>query len=339
MPARRKIVRLAASLATLSLGAFLVLFGIWGALALHYRAPFAEMPRAGLSAAFFVVAGLAALATVRRSARLFLPALVCFPAILFWWTSIEPSHSRAWTGDVARMVTADVRGDTLVLSNVRDFRWLDEATFDASWETRSYDLAKLSSVDLFASHWDGENIAHMLVSFGFTDGEHLVWSAELRRVEGQVYETVASMFKLSELIMVAADERDLVGVRARNRGEDVRLYPLSLPPEAARKLLLAYAQAANGLAAQPRWYNVLTNNCTTVILDLARTLDPGASYDWRVFLPGYFPQYAWDHGALDRNVPFDEWRARAGISARAQTAEMWDGRTFSRQIRDGNKAR
>jgi hypothetical protein len=317
----------------------MVLFGIWGALALHFRGPFGEVARTGLAAGFLLVGGLAASAIVRRSWRLFLPALVCFPAILFWWTGITPSLSRAWTGDVARMVTADIRDDTLVLSNVRNFRWTGEATYEPAWETRSYDLAKLASVDLFASHWDGENIAHMLVSFGFASGEHLVWSAELRRVEGQVYQTVASMFKLSELIMVAADERDLVGVRARNRGEDVRLYPLSLPPEAARKLLLAYAQAANELAAHPRWYNVLTDNCTTVILDLARTLDPGANYDWRVFLPGYFPQYAWDHGALDRSVPFTEWRARAGISGRAQTADMLDGRAFSKQIRDGNMAR
>ncbi len=317
----------------------MVLFGIWGALALHFRAPVGDMARLGLTAGFLVIGALAALAIVRRSARLFLPALVCFPAILFWWTAIEPSQSRAWTGDVAHMVTADIRGDALVLSNVRNFRWTGDTTFEPAWETRSYDLAAISSVDLVASYWDGENIAHMLVSFGFANGEHLIWSAELRRVEGQVYETVASMFKLSELIMVAADERDLVGVRARNRGEDVRLYPLSLPPEAARKLLLAYAQAANELAAHPRWYNVLTNNCTTVILDLARTLDPGASYDWRVFLPGYFPQYAWDHGALDRSVPFDQWRARAGISARAQAADMLDGRAFSKQIRDVSSAR
>jgi hypothetical protein len=336
---RTKIARLAAALATFCLAACVVLFGIWGALALHFRAPLGEIARAGMAAGFLLVGCVGALAIVRRSGRLLIPALVCFPAILVWWTAIEPSLSRAWTGDVARMVTADLRGDTLVLSNVRNFRWTGEATYEPAWETRTYDLGRLSSVDLIASHWDGENVAHMLVSFGFVDGEHLVWSAELRRIEGQVYETVASMFKLSELIMVAADERDLVGVRARNRGEDVRLYPLSLPPDAARKLLVSYAKAANDLAAHPRWYNVLTNNCTTVILDLARTLDPGASYDWRVFLPGYFPQYAWDHGALDRSVPFDTWRARAGISARAQAAEMLDGRVFSQQIRDGGAAR
>lgn len=336
---RPKTGRLAAALATFCLATCVVLFGIWGALALHFRAPFGDIGRAGMAAGFLLVGGVSALAIVRRSGRFLLPALVCFPAILVWWTAIEPSLSRAWTGDVARVVTADLRGDTLILSNVRNFRWTGEATYEPAWETRSYDLTRLSSVDLIASHWDGENIAHMLVSFGFADGEHLVWSAELRRIEGQVYETVASMFKLSELVMVAADERDLIGVRARNRGEDVRLYPLSLPPDAARKLLVSYANAANDLAAHPRWYNVLTNNCTTVILDLARTLDPGASYDWRVFLPGYFPQYAWDHGALDRSVPFETWRARAGISARAQAAEMLDGRVFSKQIRDGNATR
>src|SRR6476620_8022454 len=106
MPPQHKLVRLGAKLATLSLTPSMILFGIWGALALHFRAPVGDMARLSLSAGFLVIAALAALAIVRRSARLFLPALVCFPAILFWWTAIEPSQSRDWTGDVARTVTA-----------------------------------------------------------------------------------------------------------------------------------------------------------------------------------------------------------------------------------------
>jgi hypothetical protein len=303
----------------------------WGALALYFKAPAAW--RIGLLAALLLLAALAIVGLWRRSARMSAPALAAFPVLVVWWTGIAPSDARDWAGDVARTVTAVVEHDTLTLSNVRNFRWTGERSFVPAWETRSYDLAQVAKVDLFASHWDGENIAHILVSFGFANGEHLAWSAELRRVAGQDYETVASLFKLSELILIAADERDVVGVRALHRGEDVRLYPLSLTPDMGRKLLVSYAQAANELAARPRWYNALTNNCTTVIFDLARTLAPDAAYDWRVLLPGFFPDYAWEHGALDKTIPFPVWRERAGVSTLAKAADLSDGRAFSASIR------
>ena len=315
--------------ATLSI----VCCGGWGALALHFKAPVADPWRVALWAGLLALAVLAIVGLWRRSALMPAPALAVFPVVLVWWAGLAPSNTRDWAGDVARTATAVVEGETLTLSNVRNFRWTGETSFEPAWETRSYDLGRVAKVDLFASHWDGENIAHILVSFGFSDGQHLAWSAELRRVAGQPYETVASLFKLSELILIAADERDVIGVRALQRGEDVRLYPLSLTPEMGRKLLVSYAQAANELAARPRWYNALTNNCTTVIFDLARTLAPDAAYDWRVLLPGFFADYAWDHGALDKSIPFSVWRERAGVSALAKAADLNDGRAFSASIR------
>src|SRR4051812_38175021 len=130
MQLQDKIRRLAATLATLSLTPGMLLFGMWGALALHYRAPVGDIAGIALSAGFLIVGALAALAVVRRSARLFAPALVCFPVVLVWWAAIEPSQSRNWAGDVARMVTAQTHGDTLVLSNVRNFHWTGEATYE-----------------------------------------------------------------------------------------------------------------------------------------------------------------------------------------------------------------
>jgi hypothetical protein len=327
------LLRLSATLTRASVTLSVLCCAAWGALALLYKAPVGGVWRVALAAGLLLLAWFAMVGLWRRRALMSAPALAAFAALAVWWAGIPPSNTRDWAGDVARSVTASVKNDTLTISNVRNFRWTGETSFEPYWETRSYDLGQVAKVDLFASHWDGENIAHILVSFGFSNGEHLAWSAELRRVAGQEYETVASMFKLSELILIAADERDLIGVRALQRGEDVRLYPLRLTPEMGRKLLMSYARAANELAANPRWYNVLTNNCTTVILDLARTLAPDAAYDWRVLLPGFFPEYAWDHGALDRSIPFAVWRERAGVSTLAKSADLNDGSAFSATIR------
>ena len=66
-------------------------------------------------------------------------------------------------------------------------------------------------------------------------------------------------------MFIAADERDVVGVRSNIRGEDVQLYRLRTPADTARKLLLEYVVDANALAQKPAFYNSLTTNCTTTI--------------------------------------------------------------------------
>ena len=58
---------------------------------------------------------------------------------------------------------------------------------------------------------------------------------------------MADLFKSNPLVIIAADERDVVGVRSNIRGEDVQLYRLRTPPDAARKLLLEYVVDANAL--------------------------------------------------------------------------------------------
>ena len=155
----------------------------------------------------------------------------------------------------------------------------------------------------------------------------------MRRSQGQAYTTLESLFKLSELVLVAGDERDIVGVRARMREEDVRLYRLSIPREAMRTLFASYAREADDLAERPRWYNTLTNNCTTTIFELARAFAPTVRYDWRILLPGHFPEYAYSNGAFGFAESFRQIDARSHISDLAKTANMASSIDFSQNIR------
>ncbi len=237
-----------------------------------------------------------------------------------WWISIAPSNDRDWAPDVAHGVTADIAGSDIVLHNVRDFDWKTETDFTSRWETRRYSLARLTSVDLVSSVWASPAIAHTLISFGFDDGRHVVFSAEVRRERDEEFSEVGGFFKEFELVMIAADENDILRLRTNIRRETVTLLPLRLTDAQARALFLAYLNRANLLARQSEFYQTVTTNCTTVIFELARLVDPNVPMDWRILVSGYLPGYLYKLGIIRTDMPLNQVLQRAAISRRAQDA-------------------
>lgn len=218
-----------------------------------------------------------------------------------------------------------------MVHDVRNFVWRSDSDFEPNWETRSYDLSKLKGLDLIMSYWSGEAIAHTIVSFGFSDGQQLAFSIEIRKEKTESYSALAGFFRAYELSFIAADERDVVGVRTNVRGEDVRIYRLRVSPSQTRALLLEYIAEANDLARAPRFYNSLTTNCTTQIFRMVRAIQPGLPLDYRILLAGYVPQFIYDRGAMAAGFPFDVLRDQSHIRGKAQSTDP----DFSRMIRQG----
>jgi hypothetical protein len=325
--------RFGRKLATVFLCAAMIGTGAWGALALWHRAP-AGWP-ALASAAAWALACLVLLSQLftHRRTRAVLAFAACTAVMTAWWDSIRPSDDRDWAPDVARTALPRIEGDTLVVDNVRDFAWTSADQGTPRWEERRYALADLQGVDLFLSYWAGEAIAHAIVSFQFASARPLAFSIEIRREKDEAYSAIAGFFKSYELAFIAADERDVVKVRATLRGEDVRLFRLAASPAAARRLLQAYVAEAQSLARKPQWYDTATANCTTMIFQMIQTFNPGVPLDWRVYLSGYLPGYLYDHGAVDRAVPLDALVAASHIGPRAAGPAPDDG--FSARIREG----
>jgi hypothetical protein len=253
--------------------------------------------------------------------------------VLAWWSTIRPSNDRDWQPDVARTATATIDNNDLVVHNVRNFNWRSDQDFDQRWEQRTYDLLQLHDVDLVLSYWGGESIAHLIVSFGFDDGRRVGFSSETRKERGEEYSTIGGFFKQYELVIIAADERDIVRVRSNIRHEDVRIYRLRMRPEYARQLLQEYVDDANSLSREPRWYNTATGNCTTLVFGMVRKLRPGLPLDYRILLSGYLPNYAYDVGATDTSIPFEQLRAFSRIHDKALQAD--GDPDYSRLIRIG----
>ncbi|RXF73721.1 DUF4105 domain-containing protein [Hansschlegelia zhihuaiae] len=306
----------------------------WASLALWHRAPETFWLNGAASAAFAIlgVATAAAWFGAKRRGALLLFGLG-FAAVSLWWGAIRPPAIADWAPDVARQVTGSVEGDILTLESVRNFDWRRDDDFTERWETRSYDLSKLRTLDLFMSYWAGPEMAHTIVSFGFEGGERLAWSVEVRRRRGGAFSPVADLFKSNALVIVAADERDVVRVRSNVRGEDVQIYRLRTPPDQTRAILLEYVSDANALAARPKFYNSLTTNCTTTVVKMARAAGGALPFDWRLIVNGYLPDYLYEQGALDVRLPLARVRELAHIADRARSANA--SPEFSELIRVG----
>ncbi len=308
--------------------------GLWGAVALWYQLPGGAWLRViGSVLWLLLVAALAWLALSRRS---WLPLggyALALGGLLLWWASIAPSNDRVWADDVARLLSGEVDGSVVTLHNVRDFTWRSEDDHDIRWETRRYDLDRLVSADAVLSYWGSPAIAHAMMSFGFDDGRHLVFSVEIRKKRGQAYSAIGGFFKQFEMILIAADESDIIRVRTNVRGEDDYLYPLRMDKPAMRALFLSYVRGANRLTTTPAFYNTITSNCTTIVYRMARQIDPGLPLDVRLLLTGYLPEYLYGAGILDRSVPLAQLRQRARITEQARRSAP--GEDFSQAIRAG----
>lgn len=278
-------------------------------------------------------AGLGVVLWQRLSGRYgWVALLLLMVAVFAWYFSLAPRQDRDWASDVAHNVAGEISGDIVHLKNIRAFRWqtADIPSHEA-WISRDIDLRKIAGADMITSVWGNPLIAHLLVSFRFTDGAPLTFSVEIRREKGESFSPLGGFFRQFELSLIAAEEADILAWRAGPRGEEVRLYPLALTPDQARQVFLGYVTLGNRLNEKPQWYNTVTSNCTTVVWQLSKVLSPDLPLDQSLLLSGRLPEYLEKLGALAGTGSLEEKRARALISEKVRSLSA--GADFSQAIR------
>lgn len=240
---------------------------------------------------------------------------------------IAPSNVRDWEPDQAVLSYAEIRGNQVVVHNVRNCRYFDQDTFVVAYEDRRYDLDAVRRVDFLVAPFVGMPLlAHTMLSFEFQgpDGvrQHLACSIEIRREKGETYSAWKGLARQYELMYVLADERDVIELRTSHRGEDVYLYRSTATAAQARALLVDVLQRANSLAERPEFYDAVANNCTTNLMQHVNRIDADYSirYDYRVLLPGYTDRLAYDEGLIEHHGTFEETKAAAYLNPRALVA-------------------
>lgn len=245
----------------------------------------------------------------------------------------SPSHDRNWAQSQAVLPSIAFDGPLATVRNVRNFRYdAAGAVTDPGYEDRTYDLSQVTSVWYGIAHFSSfDGLAHSFLSFEFADGQYLALSIEARREEGVRYNPFYGLFRAYEIIYVLADERDVIGLRSHIEGNRVLLYPMQMGAADGGELLRILLSEADEITRTPRFYNTLTDNCITGITDHSKRISFWRrTFDYRILLPGYSDDLAFDIGSLWPGVSLEEARRRATIDPDSGPI---DSPQFSVQIR------
>jgi len=303
----------------------------WAALALYYCSfPSSAVLRVSV-AIFYLLMVILFIRLSQRHARAFLLSLLGFVIVVIWFSTIQPKANGQYPRELT-MPFAELKGDLVRIHNVRNCTYRTKEDFDVRYETRTYNLNDLKTLDLLVNYWGMEAIAHTFLAFGFSDGRYIDVSVEIRPEIGKAYDMLQGFFKQYNLIYIWADERDLVGLRTNYKKEDVYLYRVALSPDHVRKMFVSMIETTNAIYKKPQFYNTLTQSCTNTLANhLVEAKIVKLPFWKRRILTGTVDQRLYSAGFLEGSVPFFELRQQANIDVRAQ--EAGQDPQFSEKIR------
>lgn len=257
-----------------------------------------------------------------------------FLVLLFglWYFSKTPSNDRSWALDQQVLPHAEFSGDEVTVFNIRNFTYQSVSEYTPNYYDRTFNLNDIQSVDYIVEPFGSIGAAHTFVSFGFSSGDHLAISVEIRKEIGESFSAIKGLLRNYELMYVIADEQDVVKLRTNYRKDDVYLYPVETTRENMQRLFLDMLSRANSLKAQPEFYNTLTNTCTTNIADHINDITPSrVPWDLRLLFPKNSDELAYELGLIDNSIPLEELRKQHQINGKAE--QYADSPDFSKLIR------
>jgi hypothetical protein len=306
---------------------------LWCSLAITFADVSGQASRWALGSSF----GIAFVAMFFCFPKRILTTILLFAAfagVFYWWSDLKPSHDRVWSDLTSVLPTVRIEGDTASVQGIRNFEYQTASEFRQRYHDKTFDLTKLTSLDLIISYWDdGRHTAHSMLSFGFEDKDYLCVSVEARAEKDEEYSGLAGLFRKYELIYVLGDEADLIGSRTGVRKEQVYLYPTNTRRADIRKLFEKIMARVNQIAEKPEFYNTITDNCTTCLAHSGQSIVPPNSFDYRLLLNGYADEMAFENGWIkaDENDSFDVVREDHHINKYIKND--FDIAHYSRRIR------
>lgn len=234
-------------------------------------------------------------------------ALVALVAVVVAVTlSRSPRLDRDWDDDVAVLATVSFAADAtrFTIHDARAWRYTATAPDQRDTFTATYAFADLAGMTFYEQPLDRTGlIAHTFVVFEFA-GDYaqplLGVSVETRRERGEAYSLLKGALRGFELTYTWASAIDLVERRVKYLGYGLTRYTVQQPLADQRRYLERFLRDTRALAAEPRWYNTITSNCTNVIIGAANEIEPGfVPFDISFVLTGLAAEYLTTRGVLE----------------------------------------
>lgn len=194
----------------------------------------------------------------------------------------SPSLSREWDEDVRVLAGVDVSGGgTVQLTEVRNWTYALDSIVSKEYFDASFDPQHLVDVWMYEQQLDDAGwIAHTFLVFEFDEsygaGRYLGLSVETRREAGEEYSLIGGVLRSFEVTHIWATEADLVTRRVQFLDYPLTRYRLEIPAEYRSRIFQKLIQETDELAAEPRWYNTATNNCTSSLIKYVNESEPDA---------------------------------------------------------------
>ncbi len=251
--------------------------------------------------------------------------------------SKSPSLDRNWTQDQQVLANINISGNTVAIENIRDFQYESVDSYSANYINGIYDISQLESlyyiIEPFGSFdWP----AHTMFSFGFSNGEYLVISAEIRKEKWESFGPIKGLFRSYEMSYVIGTENDLVKLRANHRKDDVFLYPIKAEKQDIETLFVSMLKRATSLSETAEFYNTLTNNCTTTILAHVNEIR-NEEIPWSIeaLMPSNSDKVIYELWLIDTELSLEQAREYYQINSLSE-AFAWSDE-YSKKIRKERK--
>lgn len=271
---------------------------------------------------------------IKKILLILLAVLVLF---VLWQGTKKVPLTGDWKEHLAIVPTAEFKGDKVTVRNVRNYRYgPTEADMHPAYYDRTYDLNGVKKIWYVTEPFNENKVAgHTFVSFEFENGDFLAISIEARKTKDQEYSIWKGAMRTYPLVYIAADERDVILLRANLRKDNVYVYPVKLTkPENGRLLLVDMLTTMNELVTtKPQWYNTLFSNCTSAIAKHVNKLSPDRipTFSWQLWLTASADELALKSGLLDTDLSIEEARKMYNINSASEKAG--DVPTYSQDIR------
>lgn len=218
----------------------------------------------------------------------------------------RPSLGREWDEDVRVLAGVDTSSrDSIRLTEVRDWSYTEDSIVAKRYFAAAFDPQDIVDVWMYEQQLDGAGlIAHTFLVFEFAErygqDRFLGLSVETRRELGEEYSIIGGALRAFEVTHIWATESDLVRRRVQYLDYPLTRYRLEIPERYRARIFEKLTEETRALSETPRWYNTLTNNCTSSLIQYVNESEPEA-IPWHIsyILTGKVDDYLEELGYLD----------------------------------------